>query len=303
MGHPAIITLLLVVSAVLFFLFWPPPQIVIQDPPPITTRLLEQGEYLVKAGGCLGCHTAEGGQVLAGGRALESPVGTFYTPNITPDPQTGIGNWSDGAFVRALQYGANPRGVHYYPAFPYTAYTGLDQRSLLAMKAYLFSLEPVHQPNRDHELAWYANFRAGLRPWKLLNFQAQRFETDPARGRNWNRGALLARHLGHCAECHSPRNWMGGIIDDYRYAGNPDGLGNGLGNGPVPNITPHEQGIAEWSLNDLELFLELGMDPSGDFVGGEMAMVIEASTSQLPAEDRRAIGEYLLSLPPRQAPQ
>ena len=205
MTHPVIVTLLLIVSAALFFLFWPPPQITVRNSPPVNQQLLEQGEYLVRAGGCVSCHTAEDGDLLAGGRPLESPFGTFYSPNITPDPETGIGNWTDAAFVRAFQHGVDARGRHYYPAFPYTAYTGLDQQVLLAMKAYLSSVEPVRRPNRDHDLVWYARFRPFLKLWKFLNFESRRFRPDPVRSQDWNRGALLVRHLGHCAECHRPR--------------------------------------------------------------------------------------------------
>jgi len=299
MPHPLVVAILLILSAALFFLYWPPPQIAVRNPPVVDERLLAQGEYLVRAGGCHACHTAEDGEFLAGGRPLESALGTFYSPNITPDPETGIGNWTDAAFVRAFQHGVNARGQHYYPAFPYLAYTGLDQQVLLAMRAYLSSLPPVHRPNRAHELAWYARFRPALRVWKLVNFTPWRFEPDPLRGQNWNRGALLARHLGYCAECHSPRDWTGGIIEEYRYAGNPEGSDGQ----PVPNITPHEEGIADWSAGDVARLLELGRTPGGEMVDGEMATLIKKSTSGLRPEDRRAIGEYLLSLPPRPTPR
>ena len=252
-----------------------------------------QGEYLLHAGGCITCHTAEdGGAPLAGGRAIQSPFGVFYSPNITPDNETGIGAWSDEDFLRAFWEGVNPAGEHYFPSFPYTSYTGASRADLLAIKAYLFGLEPVDQPNREHELTPVIASRFAAGVWKSRYFEARRFEPDPAQDEQWNRGAYLVRHLGHCGECHTPRNRFGALEYERELAGNPE-----FGDGSVPNITPNrDEGIGRWSASDIDYFLETGMLPDGDFSGGSMGAVIEDNTSHLSREDRRAIAAYLRSL-------
>lgn len=259
-------------------------------------KTVERGEYLVHAGGCITCHTAEEEDAvpLAGGRALESPYGTFYAPNITPDVETGIGGWSDEDFVSAFWNGVSPDGDHYFPAFPYTAYTGVTRDDLLAIKAYLFSLEPARKAAPEHELSFIASrFGAGL--WKSRYFEPGRFEPEPAASDDWNRGAYLVRHLGHCGECHTPRGRFGVLRRDQALTGDPEGPGGE----EVPNITADtEEGIGSWSTGDIEYFLEIGMEPDGDFVGGLMAEVIENCTSQLTEEDRHAIAVYLKSVDP-----
>lgn len=258
---------------------------------------LERGKYLLHAGGCISCHTGdeEGDADLAGGHALESPFGVFYSPNITPDEETGIGRWSDDDFVNAFWEGENPDGDHYFPAFPYTSYTGMSRDDLLALKAYLFSVEPVRKQNKEHDL-WAimsSRFAAGL--WKARYFDAERFKPDPEQSDEWNRGAYLVRHLGHCGECHTPRNSFGALDEDLQMAGNPE-LSK---DGGAPNISPHRgEGIGRWSVSDIDYFLEIGMLPDGDFTGGSMGPVIEDNTSKLTREDRRAIAAYLKSLPP-----
>lgn len=259
--------------------------------------LIQRGEYLVHAGGCLSCHTddTDGAAALAGGRALETPFGTFYTPNITPDRETGIGTWSDADFLASFWEGISPKGANYFPAFPYTAYTGMTRDDVLAIKAYLFSLDPVTQRNRAHELPWYLSTRLAARAWQWLFFQPGRFRADPARDPDWNRGAYLVRHLGHCGECHTPRNRLGAVRQKRELAGNPTGPEDAK----VPDITPdRDDGIGRWSLGDIEFFLEMGMLPDGDFVGSAMAPVIDDNTSRLTKADRRAIAVYLKSLTP-----
>ncbi|HLU06344.1 MAG TPA: cytochrome c [Woeseiaceae bacterium] len=258
-------------------------------------ELVERGEYLIHAGGCVTCHTDEGedARPFAGGRALESPFGTFFVPNITPDPKTGIGDWTDEAFVQAFWDGVNPEGEHYFPAFPFTAYTGVTREDLLAMKAYLFSLEPVKQENREHELPFLMSSRTAAGAWKSRYFEPGRFEPDSEQSDQWNRGAYLVRHLGHCGECHTPRTRLGAIRDTHELQGSPDGPGEEN----VPNITgDRENGIGRWSLSDIEYFLDIGMLPDGDFAGGSMAEVIDDNTSHLTSEDRLAIATYLKSL-------
>jgi mono/diheme cytochrome c family protein len=259
---------------------------------------VSRGEYLVRAGGCVECHTEEGEQAvpLAGGRALETPFGVFYTPNITPDPSTGIGNWSDEDFLTAFWEGVNPDGDHYYPAFPYTSYTGISREDLLNMKAYLFTIEPVEKRIEEHDLALLVSSRTAAGLWKLKNFESGRFVSSQGRSAAWNRGAYLVRHLGHCGECHSPRDRLGAVISEQEFAGNeavPDSES-------APNISSHRvEGIGKWSLDDIEYFLDIGMLPDGDSTGGAMSGVVDDSTSKLTKEDRLAIATYLKSVAPQ----
>ncbi|HEX6259469.1 MAG TPA: cytochrome c [Woeseiaceae bacterium] len=258
-------------------------------------ELIERGEYLTHAGGCVTCHTADHDDAapFAGGRALESPFGTFYSPNITPHQQTGIGYWSDDDFLRAFWDGVNPAGEHYFPAFPFTSYTGVTRNDLLAMKAYLFSLQPVEQTSREHDLPFLMSSRRAAGAWKARYFTAGRFEPNPGKSDEWNRGAYLVRHLGHCGECHTPRTRLGALRDTHELRGNSDGPGGEK----IPNITADpEAGIGRWSLADIEYFLDLGMLPDGDFTGGSMGDVIEDNTSHLTRADRLAIATYLKSL-------
>jgi len=260
---------------------------------------VERGKYLVHAGGCISCHTEDVDDAvpLAGGRAMETPFGTFYSPNLTPDPETGIGGWSDDAFVNAFWDGISPDGEHYFPAFPYTSYTGASREDLLDMRAYLFSLEPVSKEAPEHDLAWYMSTRLAAGAWKELNFDPARFVPDPGKDEQWNRGAYLVRHLGHCGECHTPRSTLGVLDADMEFAGAR------LGREAIPNITQHRvDGIGRWSLSDIEYFLDIGMLPDGDFSGSSMGPVIEDNTSHLTPEDRRAIAVYLKSVPPRETP-
>ncbi len=153
----------------------------------------ERGQYLTNAGGCIACHTADKGPDFGGGRPLVSPFGTFYSPNITSNPKHGIGDWSDKEFLAAFQQGINPDGEHYYPAFPYPAYTGLSDTDLLDIKAYLDSLTALSIPNRDHELVWYASWRMPLMFWKWLYFSDTRFKPAPDKDEQWNRYENIVR--------------------------------------------------------------------------------------------------------------
>jgi mono/diheme cytochrome c family protein len=260
-----------------------------------TAADIERGEYLLHAAGCIDCHTADQEETipLAGGHALETPFGTFYTPNITPDRETGIGAWSDEDFVNALRHGTAPDGSSYYPAFPYTSYTGMRRDDILDIKAFLFSLDPVRHENREHELEWYLFTRLAAWGWQLMNFKSGRFAADDEHDAEWNRGAYLVRHLGHCGECHTARNALGKILVAQALAGNS----NGPNGKKVPDITPNrDEGIGRWSLSDIEFFLEIGMLPDGDFTGGAMSSVIDDNTGLLTLEDRRAIAIYLRSV-------
>lgn len=255
--------------------------------------LLARGEYLLKISGCTHCHTAEGGEPLAGGRPLETPFGTFYTPNITAHPTAGIGAWSAEDFQRALHQGRAPDGSDYYPAFPYTSYTLIRADDAFAMHAYLMSLPASAQPNREHELAWFLVSRVAATVWKWLFFDAGEIQQNPARNEQWNRGAYIAEALGHCGECHSPRNLLGALQADMAYAGNAEGPEGEL----VPNITPHAgTGIGDWSREGLEEFLKFGELPNGDYTAGSMEAVIEG-IKHLTPPDRDALIDYLRALP------
>ena len=256
-----------------------------------------RGQYLFDAAGCLGCHTdaKSKGKPLSGGRRLNTPFGTYYSPNITPDRETGIGKWTDADFVRALRQGIAPDGGHYFPVFPYPSYSGMSDADMLDIKAYIFTTPPYRAPNKPHETRAPFGSRFLVGPWKALNFTPGPFKPDPARSRQWNRGAYLVRALSHCGECHTPRNLLGTVKPGMDLAGTSDGPDGGA----VPNITPHRKtGIGRWSRGDLEEFLSSGMLPDGDFVGSDMGEVIDQSTSRLTQVDLKAMVEYLRSIQP-----
>lgn len=256
-----------------------------------------RGAVLLGAGGCLTCHTdtKNKGKPLAGGRALKTPFGTFYTPNITPDRTHGIGNWSDADFVRALRRGVSPEGYHYFPAFPYTSFTYMTDADLKALKDYIFTQPAVAQANREHDIAFPFNLRFLQFFWKLLFFKPGPYVPEPDESETWNRGAYLVRAVVHCTECHTPRNPLGGLDDDRYLAG----AKNGPEGETTPNITPDPNaGIGKWSRKQIATYLETGEDDEGDYAGSLMADVIESGTSKLSPEDRLAIADYIKSVPP-----
>ena len=259
--------------------------------------LVRRGEYVLRAAGCVACHTdAENdGPFLAGGRAFKTPFGTFYSPNITADPEHGIGQWTEADFVRALYVGVAPDGSHYYPVFPYTSYTRMRREDITALWAYLTTAEPLDKPNTPHQLPWYMRWRLVNWGWKVMNFQPGPIQVRPERGTAWLRGAYLAQALGHCGECHTPRDSLGALDEDMPYAGTREGPDGET----VPNITPdRETGIGRWSADDLDYFLETGGTPDGDYTGSLMAEVIDDSLSYLTAADREALVIYLRALKP-----
>jgi mono/diheme cytochrome c family protein len=259
---------------------------------------LANGLETFNAGGCASCHAVPGQPDrlrLGGGLAIPSPFGTFYAPNISPDPADGIGQWSEADFVNAVTKGISPAGFHYFPAFPYTSYQHARVDDIRDLFAWLKTLAPVSGKVRDHDVPFPFNIRRNVGIWKLMFMDGKPLVPDAARSAPWNRGAYLVNGLGHCAECHSPRNFLGGIIAAQRFAGGP----NPEGEGWVPNIT--QKGLGEWSAKDIAYFLETGEMPDGDNAGGSMARVIK-NTSQLSPEDRAAISEYLKSLLPVEGP-
>ena len=256
------------------------------------------GQEIFNAGGCSSCHAVPNQPDrlrLGGGLALGSPFGTFYVPNISPDAADGIGRWSETEFVSAVMRGVSPEGQHYFPAFPYTSYHLAKVEDVRDLFAYLKTLPPVSGRVRDHDLPFPFNIRRNVGIWKLVFMQSGPFVVDASHPPQWNRGAYLVNGFGHCAECHSPRNLLGGIITAQRFAGGP----NPEGEGWVPNIT--QKGIGEWSVKDIANFLKTGELPEGDSAGGAMARVIK-NTSQLSDEDIAAMADYLKSLPPVDGP-
>lgn len=253
----------------------------------------KRGEYLAKAGGCVSCHTEakEGATPFAGGRALKTPFGTFYGPNITPNPEDGIGRWSEADFIRAMREGQRPDGANLYPAFPYPSFTRITDADLRDLWAYLRSLPPSAQPSRPHELGLLYRARFTLGIWKWLFFQPGPFTPDPQKSVTLNRGAYLLQALGHCGECHTPRNFLGGPKKDRFLAGGkmPD-------DHSAPNLTPTH--LKQWSDAELSDILTSGLLPDGDVLGETMAEVVRNTTGQLTKSDLDALIAYLRSLQP-----
>ena len=253
-----------------------------------------RGEYLLRAGGCVSCHTAAGGLKLAGGRALATPFGTFYSPNITPDPETGIGRWTDAQFLRALREGVRPDGANYFAVFPYPSFTGITDSDALAIKAYLFSVPAVRQDNRPHNVIFPFSWRVLQTGWKLLFFTPGPFQPAPERSAAYNRGAYLVTSLAHCGECHTPRNFLGALRSGQWLAGTPDGPDGQL----VPNITPDPgTGIGRWQKEDVVELLKTGTTPEQSKVKGAMKETIEDGLKYLSDGDLEAIADYLFAQP------
>jgi mono/diheme cytochrome c family protein len=251
----------------------------------------KRGLYVSKAAGCLGCHTEakEGAQPYAGGRELRTPFGTFYGPNITPHPQAGIGRWSEQDFARAMRRGVRPDGAHYYPAFPYTSFTQISDQDLRDLWAYLRGLPPSSRESRPHELGWPYRWRWLLWGWKWLFFSPGPYKPDPARPEAVNRGAYLTNALGHCGECHTPRNFLGGPKKDRRLAGAK------VGKATASNLTPTR--LTKVSDDYLREVLQTGLTPDGDVLSEAMGEVVQNTTSQLTRQDLDAVIAYLRSLP------
>jgi mono/diheme cytochrome c family protein len=251
------------------------------------------GRTLFFIGGCASCHITYGQKDpsnLGGGIALESPFGTFYPPNISPDPNDGIGRWSEADFVTAMSKGTSPQGEHLYPAFPYTSYQRMSVNDLRDLFAFLKTLPAVRGRAPAHELSFPFNIRRLIGGWKLLFLDGLPFQPDPQKPDDWNRGAYLANAPGHCAECHSPRNFLGAIKSSLRFTGGPTPDDKDW----VPNITQFR--LSKWSEQDIAEMLATGMTPD-DKVAGPMADVVR-NTAQLTPDDRAAIAVYIKSLPP-----
>jgi mono/diheme cytochrome c family protein len=255
-----------------------------------------RGEYLARAADCIACHTvAETGKPFAGGLPFKLPFGTIYSSNITADVATGIGGWSDDDFVRAMHDGVRKDGKHLYPAFPYTAYTQLSRADVLAIKAYLFTLPKVNQPERPNELGFPFNQRWAMGFWNAVFFKNQRFQNDASRSPEWNAGAYLAGPLGHCAECHTPRNLGFGLKHGESLAGEE------LQGWRAWNITSDATyGIGKWSDEDLTQYLRTGHAPGHASAMGPMGEAVAHSLQFLKPEDTAALVTWLRTVPARE---
>ncbi len=251
------------------------------------------GKQVFTEGGCASCHSApkaEGDErlKLGGGRAFPSDFGTFYAPNISPDTKTGLGNWSAIDLVNAMHYGTSPDNSHYYPVFPYGSFNKASLKDIVSLYGYLMQLPAVQQQNRPHDVKFPFNIRATLGVWKALFLSDDPVLKDPATPKVL-RGQYLVEGLGHCAECHTPRNFLGGLKRDRWLAGAP----NPSGRGTIPNITPAK---LDWDATDIVAYFTTGLTPEFDSAGGEMAEVIE-NLSHLPESDLMAIAAYLKAIP------
>src|SRR5258707_6079754 len=219
-----------------------------------SSDLVKRGEYLARAGDCIACHTADKSRPFAGGLPINTPFGTIYTPNITPDPDTGIGNWNDAAFLRAMHEGVGKSGERLYPAFPYPEYTKVTDRDVLAIRAYLNTLVPIHYTPPRNDLKFPFNQRWLMLFWNMFNFTEGRFVPDPKQSAEWNRGAYLVEGLAHCEECHTPRNFMQGLKTSARFAGETQAGWHAF------NITPDKNsGIGTWSNEEVAAYLSTGV--------------------------------------------
>ena len=255
---------------------------------------LKRGEMLFRAADCTGCHTdAKGaGQPLAGGRPLATPFGTFYGPNITPDKQYGIGGWTEAQFHDALRKGVDRDGHYLFPVFPYPSFTGMSDADIADLYAYLQSQPAAAQPDKPHEVKPPFGWRFLQVFWRALFFTPGPLAPVVGQSAEWNRGRYLAEAVVHCEECHTPRNFLGGLQRSQAFAGNPQGPDGQK----APNITADaETGIGKWTIEDITTLLKTGQTPDFDFVGSGMAEVVKG-TAALSDADRRAIAVYVKSI-------
>lgn len=255
---------------------------------------VERGRYLTTAADCTGCHTRPGShQPFAGGRSIETPFGGIATPNITPDRDTGIGAWSDDQFDAALRKGVRPNGSRLYPAMPYTAYTKMSREDVLAIRAYLNSIEPIHNQVVSNTLPFPFNIRASMHIWDWLYFHEGEFKPDPQQPAEWNRGAFLVQGPAHCGACHTPKSFLGGDkTDEYL-------RGSYLQGWFAPDITnDSRRGLGGWSNDDIVAYLKTGHNRISAATG-PMAEEVTLSSSHMTDGDLKAIASYLKSLPGR----
>ncbi|MEZ5565880.1 MAG: cytochrome c [Gammaproteobacteria bacterium] len=255
---------------------------------PGSAAQIERGRYLATAADCIACHTVDFAKPFAGGVPIPTPFGQIIAPNITPDPDTGIGSWTDDEFYRAMHEGTGKHGENLYPAFPYDAFTKLSRDDVMAIKAWLFTLAPIRQVNPPSQLKFPFNQRWLLSGWKLLNFRKGEFQPDPARDAAWNRGAWLVEALAHCGTCHTPRNFSMGTDNRQKFGGGT------VGSWQAHNITPDPvSGIGGWTDDELVAYMRTGTVEGKGGAAGEMGAAVEHSLSKLPDQDLRDIVTYL----------
>jgi len=255
--------------------------------------LIARGAYLARAGNCMGCHTAQGGERYAGGRPIATPFGTVFASNLTPDDQTGIGAWSSTQFWRALHNGRSKNGRLLYPAFPYPNYTQVTREDSDAIFVYLNSLPAVAQPNQRHALRFPYNLQTALAVWRALYFRPGVHQPDASRSAPWNRGAYLVKGLGHCGACHTARNALGASSQEMDLAGGLIPMQNWY----APSLTsPNEAGVGQWNRAEIVTLLKNGIAPRAS-VSGPMAQVVRHSTQYLSHEDLGAMAQFLMELP------
>lgn len=258
---------------------------------------IQRGRYLATVGDCIACHTARGGEDFAGGRELPTPFGTLYGPNLTPDIETGLGDWTEEQFITAMTEGIGPEGQHYYPAFPYPYFTKVDREDLLAIWAYLNTLEPIYKPTPESEMAWPFSVREAMIGWNALFFDEEDIAPNPEQSEQWNRGAYLVEGLAHCGACHTPRNVFGAADEDQPLAG------ANIQNWYAPNLGPDLQtGLGDWSEQDIVDYLKTGTTGE-EFAAGLMREVVEYSTQHMTIDDLQAIATYLKDFPGADASQ
>ena len=259
----------------------------------------KNGEMVFWAGGCVSCHAAPGSEgdarlTLSGGLALKSPFGTFYPPNISPDEQAGIGNWTLAEFGNAMKRGVAPNGAHLYPSFPYASYSRMSDKDVNDLYAYMKTLPKSGNVAPPHDLPFPFNVRLALGGWKFLYFNDSPRVVLANADEKVKRGQYLVEGPGHCGECHTPRDALGGLKPDMWLAGAP----NPEGEGTIPNITPGSKSIGGWSEGDIANYLETGFTPDFDSVGGSMTEV-QQNLAHLPKADLEAIAAYLKAVPSR----
>ena len=257
-------------------------------------ELVERGATFALLGACETCHTAPGGAPFAGGRAIQTPFGTIHSTNLTPHPGTGIGTWSEAAFVRSMREGIDREGNLLYPAFPYTHFARTSDADLAALYAYLMVLDPVEATAPANALRFPASVRPFMAVWNLIYHDPAPFEPDPERSETWNRGAYLVEGLGHCGACHSARDALGGIAEDGRYAG---GAAEGW---HAPALGPGSPAPIPWSDLAIVNYLLDGWDMDHGVVAGPMTPVVD-HLYEISEDDAFAMAEYLLSLMPETA--
>jgi mono/diheme cytochrome c family protein len=257
-----------------------------------SASLVERGEYLTHAADCAACHTAKDGEAFAGGRAFVLPFGTIYSTNITPDVATGIGSYSDANFLNAVHKGIGRGNTKLYPAMPYASYTYMSDADALAIKAFLFTLKPIHAPAPQNTLVFPFNQRSLMSVWSLLFNSDKRFEPNTERSAEWNRGAYLVEAMGHCGECHTPRNLFFALNNRQKFSG---AVQSGW---RAYNITPDQNsGIGAWSDADLTHYLSMGHADGRGTAAGPMGEAVDKSLSFLQPSDIAAMTAYLRTVP------